>query len=289
MLLSAVLALRPTQPGSQRAFLGKAAHAFFLRLVSEADAELATALHDQSENRPFTVSTPMTLRMGRATGAPVAGYDQVLRITSYAPDLSRLLVQRALPRLPQRIALGDDVFSVRGVFVDRDFHPLGDQTSYEQLADRYLLSSQRPPARVKLHFASPTTFRSGDKNVPLPLPGLVFGGLADRWNAHSPITVPADTRSYAEEHMAIAQCAIRTRTIDIAGGKQVGFVGSCSYLALVNDAYWQRIIGLLAAFAFYSGVGYKTTMGFGQTFTRPVVASARASASDYRRQGAGDK
>ncbi|MDY6917239.1 MAG: hypothetical protein SVP26_04730, partial [Chloroflexota bacterium] len=117
--MSAVLALRPTQPGSQRAFLGKAAHAFFLRLVSEADAELATALHDQSENRPFTVSTPMTLRMGRATGAPVAGYDQVLRITSYAPDLSRLLVQRALPRLPQRIALGDDVFSVRGVFVDR--------------------------------------------------------------------------------------------------------------------------------------------------------------------------
>jgi CRISPR/Cas system endoribonuclease Cas6 (RAMP superfamily) len=29
---------------------------------------------------------------------------------------------------------------------------------------------------------------------------------------------------------------------------------------------------MLAEFAFYSGVGYKTTMGFGQTFTHRFAA-----------------
>lgn len=274
MLLSAVVALHPAGEASRPAFLGKAVHALLLRLVSDADTELAAALHDQSETKPFTVSEPMALRTRGAAGGSPPAYECFLRVTSYDRALSHLLAEKVLPAVPRIIALDDRAFSVQGVFLNNGDHPLSSQTSFEELAERHLLAPPGPPRRVTLHFASPTTFRSADKNVPLPLPGLVFGGLADRWNAYSPVTVPPDVRRYAEEHVAIPQCNVRTRTVQIAGGKQVGFVGSCSYVALTDDGYWPRIISLLAAFALYSGVGYKTTMGFGQTFAARLAAPA---------------
>jgi len=33
---------------------------------------------------------------------------------------------------------------------------------------------------------------------------------------------------------------------------------------LTQDRYWLNVLHLLAAFAFYSGVGYQTTSGLGQ-------------------------
>jgi CRISPR-associated endoribonuclease Cas6 len=43
-----------------------------------------------------------------------------------------------------------------------------------------LLGRAAPNPRLTLHFASPATFKSGGLHVPVPLPGLVFGGLLER-------------------------------------------------------------------------------------------------------------
>jgi len=269
MLLSAVILLRAQETTVLPSHLAKAAHALFLRLVASAEAEVGARLHDDSGLRPFTVSDLMGLpRRGRNAFA-TSGMSCLLRFTSYDDALSGLLLEQVLPRLPADVELENSPFSVEGVFLEEDAHPLSGQTSYGELVEQCLLGAKRPPSRVKLFFASPTTFRSQGKNVPLPLPGLVFGSLAERWNAFSSITISPEVRQYAEECLAIAQCHVRTRTVEVAGGKQVGFVGSCTYAALRHEPYWLRVIRLLAAFAFYGGVGYKTTMGFGQTYLRP--------------------
>ncbi len=273
MLLSAVIQLRARETAVLPSHLGKAAHALFLRLVASADAEAGERLHDDSGPRPFTVSDLMGLpRRGRnAFAAP--GASCMLRFTSYDDALSGLLLEQVLPHFPADVELDNSPFSVEGVFLEAGAHPLSGQTSYEELAEQCLLDAKRAPSRVRLFFASPTTFRSQGRNVPLPLPGLVFGSLAERWNAFSSIAISPEVREYAEECLAVAQCHVRTRTVEVAGGKQVGFVGSCTYAALRHEPYWLRVTRLLAAFAFYSGVGYKTTMGLGQTYPRPSPRS----------------
>ncbi|MGB2853871.1 MAG: CRISPR-associated endoribonuclease Cas6 [Dehalococcoidia bacterium] len=277
MLLSAVIALQVRKEALLSPYLGKAAHALFLRLVAIADPRMGARLHDDSEAKPFTVSGLMGLPGRIETVRINAGQACFLRFTSYEDDLSSLLVEKVLPSLPQEFELENTLFSVKDVFMESGAHPLSRRTSYQELAQGHLLEARSAPTRVKLFFTSPTTFRSGGKNVPLPLPGLVFGSLADRWNAVSPITISREVRQYAEECVAISQCQLKTRTVEIAGGKQVGFMGSCSYVALRHDAYWRRVINLLAEFAFYSGVGYKTTMGFGQTFTHRFAATRSIS------------
>ena len=66
----------------------------------------------------------------------------------------------------------------------------------------------------------------------------------------------------------------------LAGGMQIGFTGRCGYTLPAGaglpprDEYLWRALHLLAAFAFYAGVGAKTTMGMG---------TARVVTSDGRR------
>jgi len=44
-----------------------------------------------------------------------------------------------------------------------------------------------------------------------------------------------------------------------------GFGSTCRFAIRGPDAAWRRRIGLLAAFAPFAGVGWRTTMGLGQT------------------------
>jgi CRISPR-associated endoribonuclease Cas6 len=116
-----------------------------------------------------------------------------------------------------------------------------------------------------LSFATPTTFRSGGKNVPLPLPELVFGSLLDRWQAFAPLAVNPELRRFAAEQVAVARYRLRSRVLPFKpGAMQVGFTGECHYVALRRDRYWLSVLHLLAGFAFYAGVGYQTSVDMGQ-------------------------
>ena len=52
-----------------------------------------------------------------------------------------------------------------------------------------------------------------------------------------------------------------------------GFVGVCSYAFRSRDRYGLGLIHLLAAFAFYAGVGARTTVGLGQARVIPSPQS----------------
>jgi CRISPR-associated endoribonuclease Cas6 len=138
------------------------------------------------------------------------------------------------------------------------------------LAEPYLLAKIAPEFRVGLRFVSPTTFRSQEMSQPVPLPAWVFGSLLDRWNAFSPIQLAEDLRRYAAECIALSHYALRTRAIPLKENVvQMGCVGQARYHLLRRDKFWGSVINLLAIYSFYSGVGYQTTIGLGQT--RPIV------------------
>ncbi len=283
MLVSVVIKLAVEEASTVPIDLGRATHAWFLDRVRAADPTLAERLHQSNAVRPFTVSALRGVR--RTTQGQVtleAGREYWLRVTSLQPELSQRVVDEVVPALPGEIRLAETTFRVVSVTSDPREHAWAGQTSYQALAQEHLLGAKRPARKIRLHFASPTTFRRtqgetsltdekgrayrvAGHNVTLPLPGLVFDSYLQRWNAFAPIALHPDVKRYAEECVAISRYQLRTRLVEFGPAREVGFVGACQFMALVQDQYWMRLLNLLAAFSLYCGTGRKTAMGMGQT------------------------
>jgi len=269
MLASLVLTVRTEHEAVVPRNLGWASHALFLRLLAERDAGLAGELHDGMAPRPFTCSS----LVGGAPQGPMLrlapGAQAWLRFTGLTAPVSRhLLAIAANP--PAQVELDGQVLQVCAATVDAQAHPWAASDGYRELCERILHAPGPVPRRVRLEFASPTTFHTRNAagqrvNIPLPLPHLVFGSLLDRWQAFSPVAVDPDLRQYAQEMVVLSRCSVRTRTLAFKeGGSETGFVGEAVFSTLNADRYWGRVLQVLAAYALYAGVGAKTTMGMGQ-------------------------
>jgi CRISPR-associated endoribonuclease Cas6 len=202
-----------------------------------------------------------------------AGQPCFIRITSIASQLSDVLLTRLLPNLPDRLNIENRQFIVDGFATSGADHPLAGTTEPAKLAARYMLEGSTPPNQITLSFASPTLFHSSGRNVILPFPAFVFGSYFDRWNANADSPLGADVRRFAEESVEISAFRMSTDQVQLNRGSSVtGFTGTCQFRAQNHEQSWLRVLHLLAAFSFWCGTGYKTTMGLGQT--QPLTLSA---------------
>ena len=268
MLLAAVITVAPIEPASAPAALGRAVHAWLLDRIEGVDAPLARRLHEESGPRPFTVSNLWgtgRAREGRVTLEPERPC--WVRLTGLTDEVSGA-IERALPAIGERLALAGVPLRVTGVATEAGQHPWAGRAGYADLVQRYTLAPGPHPQAVTLRFASPTLFRSGGRDLPLPLPSLVFGGYLRKWNGFSPLALPEEARRYAEECVALGRFKLRSHLVSFErGGKgaHVGFTGQVRFRFLVGDAYWTRVMLLLAGYGFWAGTGYRTTVGLGQT------------------------
>ena len=88
------------------------------------------------------------------------------------------------------------------------------------------------------------------------------------------MALPDEAKRYAQECVALGRFRMRSHLVSFenAGaephfskGAHVGFTGEAHFRFLVGDAYWTRVMTLLAGYAFWCGAGYRTTAGLGQT------------------------
>lgn len=226
----------------------RALHANLLRWIDAAAPELAAEVHDRPVRKPFTVS-PLTA--GRNGGWEC-------RVTLLAdvlwPVLSEGVQQvghldldgRVLP-----IALEDASVVYR---------------SYDELQ-----TSIRTDTYLRMAFVSPTTFRAGQLDSPLPEPGAVFHSWLSHWNDFAPPNRHISTAllDVVHEVVAIAEIRdLRTERHDLGRSSPVGFVGQVTYAItharLLNQADVWRL-NALAQYAEFCGTGRKTTQGMGQT------------------------
>lgn len=190
-----------------------------------------------------------------------------MRLTGLTEEVSETL-ERALPVVGERLALAGAPLRVTEVATKAGQHPWAGRADYANLVQRYTLAPGRRPQGVTLRFASPTLFRSGGRDLPLPLPSLVFDGHLRKWNVFSPLTLPEEAKRYAEECVALGRFKLRSHLVSFERGSKgthVGFTGEACFRFLVSDAYWTRMMLLLAGYAFWAGTGYRTTVGLGQT------------------------
>lgn len=221
-------------------------HAAFLGLVRRGDPALAHLLHAQHlGRRPFSL-WPL--------GRP--GQDGVLslRLSVLAPELLHRFWERWERRGGFPLHLCEHTLHPEKVEHEG---PWAGTAAWRDLASR---TTERT---VRLQFCTPTTFRQGDLDLPLPLPRLVFGGLLARWNAFAPLSLPLNMET-VDRRIALADAHIRVRTFFDGRARIPGCVGWAEFRALRGmPPEAVAAVQALADFAFFAGVGRKTTHGMG--------------------------
>jgi CRISPR-associated endoribonuclease Cas6 len=262
MLYSCVVKLTATRDAVLPQTHGDHAHAAFLGIVRATDPELAQALHDSGARKPFTVS-PL-----RGLPEPVngqvrvrAGWECWLRITlisesMFAAFIRRFMLGDARPTL----WIDPGEFAVTEVLTTPGSHPWAGYTTAQSL-----MESASDQDTVALEFASPFAFSLGERRTEvLPRSDLLFDGLARKWQQWCGLPLPELDRKWLLENVLVADCKLHSRMLRFKRNWQIGAVGQVKFRIFGDAPQARRALNALANFAFYGGVGGKTTQGMGQ-------------------------
>jgi CRISPR-associated endoribonuclease Cas6 len=271
MLRAFLLELRPQGGSPLPPVRGYWAHALFLRLIEAVDATLAEALHDQQMRKPYTVAAlpAATLSSG---GLFTADPDVIwIRLTTLDDSVFEIVAARLLRPPNLRLQLGETFLRVEDVLHHQQQSPLVGCTDFDTLVQGATVARH-----IEFQFASPTSFNLGQlpsgrrRTSLLPGPGLVIDSLLQKWSAFLPhgapdrLKPPADMRCVAEELWLPSSYNLHTVSFPLRKSTQSGFIGRCRFRALCDDPEYLRWFNTLADFAFYAGIGARTTMGMGQ-------------------------
>jgi CRISPR-associated endoribonuclease Cas6 len=240
---------------------GAYAYASALDILLRLDPALAQELHEDSPNKPITMS-PLTGPFQRE-GANFQLNPDIScfwRLTGLNARVSELLFQIS-PSLGG-IRIANTVLTITQVFTSSEEHPEAGRDGYADLLARW--AQEEPGNSITLRFITPTTFRAGRYEQPFPLPGLVFGSLLNKWNANSPVPL-SDCKDFLSENVVLGNWKGETRRVELGARRTVGFIGKFTYHVLKPTPDVCRLLHVLSEFAFYSGVGWQTAHGMGQT------------------------
>lgn len=278
-LFATVVRLRALERGNVAAAQGHQAHAAFLEILRTVDAELAAQLHGAGGRQPFTVSPLHGFRHAPEDGRVWVTPDDDLwtRFTLLDSMLFRTVTAHFLQGTAQsEIQIGPVRFLATSLVSTSGSDSWAGYTSFGQLAGGGGMAGGLEALRnsATLIFASPTAFSFGKRKIPLPLPDLVFGSLLKKWNTFSPVQLPVNLLGLFREQLVISEVRnLNTQMLDFGRYKEKGFTGRVTFEALGHwGAEELRALNALAGFAFYAGVGYKTTMGMG--LTRRIIGQA---------------
>ncbi len=277
-LYSCVVKLTATRDATLPQTHGDHAYAAFLGIVRATDPDLAQLLHDSGARKPFTVS-PLrglpgdSLRPAWGEGPGMrgqvrvkAGWEGWLRITlisepMFAAFIRRFMLGDARPTL----WIDPGEFAVTEVLTTPGSHPWAGYATAQTL-----MESAQDQDTVALEFASPFAFSLGKHQIEImPRSELVFGTLATKWKQWCGLPLPVLEREWLKENVLVAEWRMQSRMLRYRTGWQVGSIGNVRFRVFNANAAIHRALNGLASFAFFAGIGHKTTQGMGQV--RPLV------------------
>lgn len=304
-LYALLVKLRPLERGTLMPFAGELVHGAWLRWVRDAAPDVAAMLHDGNKRRLFTCSSvqfpllePRILQAQRENiHLPLdPSKTYTVRITLLLGELYALfyntLMQFHLGAKGQPfMQIGKQSFALEEVISDsEDASGWTGFTTFATLVQKAKEQRPGPLAFLELEFSSLTTFNwlhlpnktYGNHYARMPLPRYIFPGLARRWQELAPpelahVIQKQRIEEYVEaDGVIIDDYDLQTHHVHFVDFQQRGFLGTCRYQLRGPDepttpdaplTVRQQLL-LLAQLAFYTGVGYKPTMGMGQA--RPI-------------------
>ncbi len=301
-LFSLLLRLHPVEPGLVAPGAGNQGQAAFLDMVRQTDPVLSEWLHTPNQRRPYTVGLlqgfnhlmPTQLDEARSHQQllPVQpGQTYWLRITLLDATLFGSFAQRIITQPRALIVrLGDARFEISRLLTTPE--PTATAQSWVAYSSFAALHTLRPAQKqYQFEFVTPTAFSMGQKPwgkqlKVFPEPHIVFESLARQWNLFAPPPLRMETddlslrafSSWCEENIVVGRYALETSYLPTSKFGQVGFQGTVTYevkgMPTTPEAMW---LSPFAQFALFSGVGYKTTIGMGQTRCTNLLASAHST------------
>ena len=199
---------------------------------------------------------------------------------------------------PHFFQLGKQRFTLEEIVLTPT-HPSGQCgfTSLTTLVEQAQQSNNAALEQLRFEFATLTTFNRSHSHVygphyaVLPLPHYVFPNLARRWEDIAPPELASVIQAKLiedytlEDGVIITDYDLQPHHLHFTTHEQSGFVGRCTYLVrdprrspttAISEASREssesgevflslpQQLWLLSQLAFYSGVGYKTSMGMGR-------------------------
>jgi CRISPR-associated endoribonuclease Cas6 len=249
-LQSLVVELGAAKQEKPPATLGRAIHSCVLNWLSLGDSQLANKIH-VCQVSPFCLSG---LIGNRRQPYSYEGDHFLLRISILDSNLVQPFLKGIEQQETEILNLGKFPFVLRQVYSIPQSHRLS------KLTDYYSLVVYSPTMNeIELKFLSPTSFKQKQGIQTFPLPKLVFNSLLRKWNHFAPFELHFPEIEWTS---LVSAYDLKTHALRLEGGAEIGCQGWVRYLFL--DPEQARIASILANFAFYSGVGRKTTMGMGQ-------------------------
>lgn len=256
---------------------GKILHGLFYELLQKASAVKGDEVHGVEGLKPFSTALLLNERQRRAELIR-AGEELKVRFTFLDDDLYPLLARYFLTTPNLSFDLVRTELTVARILSTPQS---GEEwAGCASFADLYAAASETEK-QFSFQFATPTFFKRGggptypDLLVPLPLPDLVFGSLLRHWNQFASASFVEATllRELCAHHLEMTHHRISSQQARLVFQREdgqyhtttfPGFVGTCVFrLVGLQDAAIIKTLNALADFAFFSGVGAKTTMGFG--------------------------
>lgn len=233
-------------------------HAAVLDLVRLHNPAAAKMLHDDAQVKPFTVSTLITDRKPSSGTVSIPKEAKCsVRVCTAGKDAFDAIICPLFNALnvERLFHLKGFRFSATAAVMNP---PLGGVESFKDMLDQ-------PAATAEMQFVSPTTFRRKGLNVPLPDPQLVYGSLFQKWQTFSGLPASEELFQEMSSVIALTRTRISTSMWRFPRFVLVGFEGTAVYeltKSVSRDAY--LLFAALSKLSFYTGVGYRTTMGMGQ-------------------------
>jgi CRISPR-associated endoribonuclease Cas6 len=227
--------------------LHRALHANLYAWFAAADADLAEDMHRRAVRKPFSLS-PLMREREKGWSLHVALLEDAL----WEPFWAGLQARPFADLLGRHVPLALDALEVR-------------RQPYQELLDEAAAAT-----RIGLRFVTPTCFRNGDLDSPLPEPRSMVRSWLSRWSQYAPpdLRINVALVDVAVVHLAISGYDLRTEVRDLGYGKQMGFVGRVTLRVVKARKLGDDILRQLNALADYAefcGTGRKTTHGMGQT------------------------
>lgn len=264
MLASFLIFLKPKALTTLGRTIGRSLHGLFMSLVADASPKLADRLHSPMPIKPFTVSM-LRGRLLRRSDQRLASPDETyqVRYTVLTDDVFAALSHVLLGKYAshETVFLDGQPFEI----VDIAVEPAKSKGWARLASYQQLYEEARTVDRLTIHFASPTTFRTGDMNLLFPLPMSVFGSYLRKWEAFSPIPMEDGLLDFIAEQVVAERYELETRVVHYGNFQINGFTGICNYRVLEGNEQLVRAVNTLADFALFAGTGQKTTQGLGQT------------------------
>jgi CRISPR-associated endoribonuclease Cas6 len=256
---------------------GKVLHGLFYELLQKASAAKGDEVHDTSGLKPFSTALLLTDRQRRAEGIR-AGEELKVRFTFLDDAIYPLLSRYFLTTSDLSLELVQTELTIARILTTP--HSGEEWAGCRSFEDIYKQASDEEK-QFSFHFATPSFFKRGggpaypDLMVPLPLPDLLFGSLLRNWNQFCalPFSEEALLKDVFAHNLEMTAHRISLQQARLVFQKAdgtyrttafPGFIGKCSFRLLeMHDASIVKQLNALADLAFFSGIGARTTMGFG--------------------------